>query len=223
MANDPELGKKVNERLVSLGIETPTVTKTGVDAETEASKLQGVRLATHDMLDILGLDLTDDSICDTPKRLAKMYVQELFYGLDYNKFPACTVVDNKMNYKEMVIRDGVDIKSMCEHHFLPIVGKATIAYLPQKKVLGLSKMDRIADFFSRRPQVQERLTEQIAAALKFVLETDDVAVVIRAQHFCVSHRGVGGSSSDTVTSRLHGKFFSVPELRAEFLQLSNIA
>jgi GTP cyclohydrolase I len=152
--------------------------------------------------------------------MGKMYAEELFYGLDYTNFPDCTCVNNKMAYKEMVIRSGVDVKSMCEHHFLPIVGRAWVAYLPDKKVLGLSKIDRIVDFFSRRPQVQERLTEQIAAALQFILESESVAVVVKAQHFCMSHRGVGASCSDTITSRLYGKFMSVEPLRAEFLHLT---
>jgi len=218
MANDKELGLKVHEKLKSLGIETP-MNYTNL-AEPESTKMLMVRDSAIDMLDVIGLDLEDDSLSGTPSRLAKMYVQELFYGLDYSNFPKCTAVLNKMDYKEMVVRDGIDVKSMCEHHFLPIVGTATVAYLPGEKVLGLSKMDRIVDFFSRRPQVQERLTEQIAAAMMLILDTQDVAVVVRAQHFCVSHRGVKGSCSDTITSRLHGKFFKVDSLRAEFLALT---
>lgn len=216
MADDPELGKKVHEHLVGLKIETPY--RDGL-APAEARR-DAIKDVSYKMLGYLGLELRDDSIQGTPGRLAKMYMDELFWGLNYDRFPACTVVDNKMQYEEMVVRDGCEVKSMCEHHLLPIVGKATVAYLPHRKVLGLSKMDRIVDFFSRRPQVQERLTEQIAATLKLVLETDNVAVVIRAQHFCISHRGVKGSCSDTITSRLHGKFFTVPALRSEFLSLT---
>lgn len=215
---DSVLGFEVAAVLKSQGIETPVVEK-NLNEKTE-TKTHMVKDNMYDLLDVLGMDLQDDSIRDTPKRLAKMYVGELFWGLDYNLFPKCTVVENKMQAKEMVVRQNVPVKSMCEHHFMPIAGNATVAYLPDKKLLGLSKLDRIVDFFSRRPQVQERLTEQIAAALKYILDTDDVAVVIKAQHFCVSHRGVGSPDSTTVTSRLHGKFFTVPELRSEFLNLS---
>lgn len=219
MADNPELGHKVCKHLKDLKIETP-VNEVFLSNLTLADKRLNTESAFEEALQNLGLDLADDSMKGTPRRLAKMYVDELFWGLDYNRFPACTVVDNKMHYEEMVVRDGVDVKSMCEHHFLPIVGKATVGYLPKEKVLGLSKIDRIVDFFSRRPQVQERLTEQIAATLKLILDTENVAVVIRAQHFCVSHRGVQGSQSDTITSRLHGKFLSVDSLRQEFLALS---
>lgn len=215
---DAQLGAKVMEVLVNLGIDTPTDWQRF--NEPTDTKIHMVQQNVEDMLEVIGMDLKDDSIRDTPKRLAKMYVGELFWGLNYDLFPKCTVVENKMNAKEMVVRQNVPVKSMCEHHFMPIAGNATVAYLPREKLLGLSKMDRIVDFFSRRPQVQERLTEQIAAALKFILDTEDVAVVIKAQHFCVSHRGVGSPDSTTVTSRLHGKFFSVDSLRAEFLNLS---
>lgn len=217
MPDDPILGDHVHKRLTLLGIETPM---SGNEQTVLEQRLADVERNARSMLDAIGLDMKDDSIGGTPKRLAKMYTQELFWGLNYDRFPACTVVDNKMKYEEMVVRDGIDVKSLCEHHFLPIVGKATVAYLPYKKVLGLSKMDRVVDFFSRRPQVQERLTEQIAAALMLVLDTENIAVVIRAQHFCVSHRGVQGNDSTTITSRLHGKFFTVPALRSEFLSLT---
>lgn len=219
MANDPKMGEQVRSQLKQLGIETP-VNENFLVNLTEGNKLLNVEEDISRALQNIGLDLQDDSMKGTPARLAKMYIKELFWGLDYANFPDCTIVDNKMKYKEMVVRDGVDVKSMCEHHFLPIVGRATVAYLPEDRVLGLSKIDRIVDFFSRRPQVQERLTEQIAAALMVVLGTPDVAVVIRAQHFCVSHRGVQGSCSDTITSRLHGKFFKVDSLRSEFLALT---
>lgn len=216
MANNPELGKRVHEMLKAKKLESPMsalLDKDELDIQEE------VRRQAWEMLESLGLDMNDDSIKGTPSRLAKMFLRELFWGMDYRLFPDCTVVENKMQYKEMVVRDGIDVKSMCEHHFLPIVGRATVAYLPGEKVLGLSKMDRIVEFFSRRPQMQERLTEQIAATLQYILETDNVAVVIKAEHFCVSHRGVQGSKSDTITSRLLGKFFDIAPLRQEFTAL----
>ena len=167
----------------------------------------------------LGLDLEDDSLIDTPKRVAKMYVNEIFWGLDYDAFPKATVVENKMQYNEMVVEKGVSVQSYCEHHFVNIDGLATVAYVPNKKVLGLSKMNRIVEYFSRRPQIQERLTEQIYHALSFILETENVAVMIDAKHFCVKSRGVEDTQCSTVTSRLGGSFKAHPEVRAEFLAL----
>lgn len=219
---DAQLGEKVKKHLVEKGVETPLngMSKyASNDISVQAARKSATINATRLVLESLSLDLNDDSLKDTPKRLAKMYHDELFWGLDYNKFPKCTVIDNKYSYKEMVIRKGISIKSMCEHHFMPIDGQAIIAYIPDEKVIGLSKLDRLAEFFARRPQVQERMTEQIAHCLAFVLGTEDVAVIINAKHFCVSHRGVGNDNSDTITSKLLGKFFTVPTLRAEFLSL----
>jgi GTP cyclohydrolase I len=215
-SNDKELGARINRMLMEKGLETP------FDGEGLKQVDQQCREVTHQfasIMDTLGLDRTDDSLMDTPKRVAKMFCEEIFYGLDYANFPKCTVVDNKMQYNEMV-QGKCSVKSMCEHHFVPFIGIAHVAYLPDKKVLGLSKFNRVVDFFCRRPQIQERLTEQVSAALRLILETDDVAVVIQAKHFCVHLRGVQDSVSDTTTSKLSGKFRSVPELRAEFLALA---
>lgn len=221
MKTDYALGKLIHEVLATRGIETPLTHCIGIgDVEAKERTIEACHLG---IMTSLGLDLKDDSLRDSPQRVAELYAQELFTGLDYRNFPKCTTVDNNMGYREMVCRSGIDVKSMCEHHFLPIVGRATVAYLPGKKVLGLSKFDRLVDFFARRPQVQERLTEQIAEAMKVIVETENVAVIVSAQHFCISHRGVKGSRSDTVTSRLHGKFFTEPALRAEFLHLATQA
>ena len=157
---------------------------------------------------------------ETPTRLAKMYVDELYWGLDYNNFPKCTAIENKMGYDEMVLEKNVTVLSTCEHHFVTIDGLAAIAYIPNKKVIGLSKLNRIVEFFSKRPQVQERLTEQIYHTLTYILGTEDVAVVIDAVHFCVRSRGVRDYNSSTITSKLGGRFKSNPALRAEFLSLS---
>jgi GTP cyclohydrolase I len=221
MANDIELGMKVHQHLLGLGLETPMV-KSRPEAlgPYELKPFEAIQSCHHGIMESLGLDLNDDSLKDTPKRIAKMYCHEIFNGLDYANFPKCTTVENKMQYQEMVCVDQIEVKSMCEHHFLPFVGFATIAYIPAKKVLGLSKFNRVTDFFSRRPQIQERLTEQVSAALRLILETEDVAVVIRSSHFCVKLRGVEDSCSDTITSRLSGKFRTVDSLRAEFLALS---
>ena len=212
---DPVLGQKVHEYLVSVGVETPVVDN-GLSRKEKIEKIEG---HFDHIVSTLGLDLEDDSLIDTPKRVAKMYVNEIFWGLDYDAFPKATVVENKMQYNEMVVEKGVSVQSYCEHHFVNIDGLATVAYVPNKKVLGLSKMNRIVEYFSRRPQIQERLTEQIYHALSFILETENVAVMIDAKHFCVKSRGVEDTQCSTVTSRLGGSFKEHPEVRAEFLAL----
>ena len=212
---DPVLGQKVHEHLVSVGVETPVVDN-GLSRKEKIDKIES---HFNNIVSTLGLDLRDDSLTDTPKRVAKMYVNEIFWGLDYDAFPKATVVENKMQYNEMVVEKGVSVQSYCEHHFVNIDGLATVAYVPNKKVLGLSKMNRIVEYFSRRPQIQERLTEQIYHALSFILETENVAVMIDAKHFCVKSRGVEDTQCSTVTSRLGGSFKAHPEVRAEFLAL----
>jgi GTP cyclohydrolase I len=172
------------------------------------------------IMETMGLDLSDDSLIDTPKRVAKMYVNEIFWGLDYEAFPKCTTVDNKMKYNEMVCERNVSVQSNCEHHFVVIDGLATVAYVPKDKVLGLSKINRIVEYFSKRPQIQERLTEQVFHTLQFILETEDVAVMIDAQHYCVKSRGVEDTGSSTVTTRLGGGFKTDIAARAEFYQIA---
>lgn len=229
MANDRALGLRIHQHLTELGLETP-MQEQHIDrccngsAEEDGVRRMGrfnnVRDGFQKIMYNLGLDLEDDSLHDTPKRMAKMYCNEVFQGLDFLEFPACTTVENKMQYQEMVCVRNIEVKTMCEHHLVPFIGGATIAYIPNKKVLGLSKFNRVVDFFCRRPQIQERLTEQVSAALRMILETEDVAVVIKAKHFCVHLRGVEDSCSDTVTSRIAGKFRSESDLRAEFLALT---
>ena len=212
---DPVLGKKVHEHLMSVGVETPVIDN-GLSRKEKIDKIQS---NFNEIAETLGLDLKDDSLIDTPKRVAKMYVNEIFWGLDYAAFPKVTVVDNKMQYNEMVVERGISVQSYCEHHFVNIDGLATVAYIPNNKVLGLSKMNRVVEYFSRRPQIQERLTEQIYHALSFILETENVALTIDAKHFCVKSRGVEDTECSTVTSRLGGNFKAQPEVRAEFLAL----
>jgi len=168
----------------------------------------------------LGLDLNDDSLAETPQRVAKMYVREVFSGLNPQHFPKMTSIENKLCYDEMVTVKDISIISVCEHHFVTIDGRATIAYIPKNKVIGLSKINRVAKFFSRRPQVQERLTKQIADCLTQVLETEDVAVFIRAKHYCVVQRGVEDAASETVTSDLRGAFREDNRTRSEFLAVA---
>jgi GTP cyclohydrolase I len=166
----------------------------------------------------LDLDLSDDSLKDTPKRIAKMYVNEVFSGLDSKNFPKISVIENSMQYDQMVCVQDIEVMSICEHHFLPIDGFVTVAYIPKKKVIGLSKMNRIVEFFARRPQVQERLTKQIADCLQYILGTDDVAVHINAKHYCVIARGIQDTHSTTTTSDLRGSFKTLPQTRTEFLK-----
>lgn len=170
------------------------------------------------IMNILGLDLSDDSLRETPKRIAKMYVNEIFSGLDSKNFPKITVIDNSMQYDQMVCVQDIEVMSVCEHHFQPIDGFATIAYIPNKKVIGLSKINRIVEHFAKRPQVQERLTKQVADCLQYILETEDVAVHINAKHYCVIARGVQDTHSTTTTSDLRGDFKNRSETRTEFLK-----
>ncbi len=171
-----------------------------------------------EIMKTLGLDLTDDSLTDTPKRMAKMYVNEIFSGLDTKNFPKITVIENKMQYDQMVCVQNIELMSVCEHHFQPIDGFATVAYIPNKKVIGLSKLNRVVDYFARRPQVQERLTMQITDCLVYLLGTQDVAVHINAKHYCVISRGIQDTHSTTTTADLRGAFKNQSETRTEFLK-----
>ena len=213
---DPELGRKVHEHLVKVGVETPT-TPNNYDRK---EKIEQIETHFTHIMRILGLDLSDDSLVETPKRVAKMYVNEIFWGLDYEAFPKCTTVNNKMKYNEMVVERNVSVQSNCEHHFVVIDGLATVAYVPKDRVLGLSKINRIVEYFSKRPQIQERLTEQIFHTLQYILDTEDVAVMIDAQHYCVKSRGVEDTGSSTVTSRLGGGFKSDIAVRNEFYSIA---
>jgi len=217
---DPELGLKVHEHLVKMGVETP-IKETGQVIDRKG-KIDVIESLFTDIMKTLGLDLTDDSLIETPKRVAKMYVNEIFWGLDYEAFPKCTTVDNKMQYNEMVCERNVNVQSNCEHHFVVIDGLATVAYVPKSKVLGLSKINRIVEYFSKRPQIQERLTEQVFHALCYILETENVAVMIDAQHYCVKSRGVEDTGSSTVTTKLGGGFKTDAAARAEFLSIARM-
>ena len=223
--SDPALGKLVNEHLRLLGIETPT---SGVTNFSNKDKISVIaQCFRRIMKDGLDLDLTDDSMMDTPNRLGKMFVNEIFWGLDYDNFPKCTAIKNTMSHHDthgsFVLERNVNVMSTCEHHFVPIDGKACVAYIPKDKVLGLSKLNRIVEFYSKRPQVQERLTEQIRAALSFVTETDNVAVYIDAAHFCVKTRGIQDVGSSTVTLSVGGMFAEdKSDIRREFLNLARM-
>jgi GTP cyclohydrolase I len=179
-------------------------------------KIELIEKHFKEIMLILGLDLSDDSLQGTPHRVAKMYVKEIFSGLNPANLPEVKLFENRYQYKNMLVEKSISFHSLCEHHFVPIIGKAHVAYIPNGKVVGLSKLNRIVRYFARRPQVQERMTIQIANMLKETLGTDDVAVIIEADHLCVASRGVQDITSNTVTSEYCGKFLDT-KTREEFL------
>lgn len=212
MKTNYELGLKVNEHLKSLGIETPMIT----DIPSKDVQFTKIKANITECMEILGLDLTDDSLIETPKRVAKMWVNELFGGLDYHNFPKITVIDNKMNCDEMVLVKDISTYSSCEHHIITIDQIVHIAYIPDKKVVGLSKLPRVAKFFAQRPQVQERYTAQVFETLKFLLGTENVAVSVNGKHYCMVARGVEDINASTTTTKLGGLFKTDSACRAEF-------
>ena len=203
----------VRHALLERGLETPLLPHQFERDE----KYQRIRNSFADIASTLGLDLSDDSLNETPHRIAKMYVDEIFSGLDYTNFPKITVIENKMGVEEMVKVRDISLTSTCEHRFVTIDGAARVAYIPKDKIIGLSKINRIVRFFAQRPQVQERLTQQVLVALQTLLLTDDVAVSIDAIHYCVKSRGVMDSNSRTQTTALGGTFKANHMTRAEFL------
>jgi GTP cyclohydrolase I len=204
----------VRQALIEKGLETPMIP----NGLTRDEKYNRIKVAMTDVVTTLGLDLRDDSLMETPHRIAKMYVDEIFGGLNYANFPKISVIENKMNVEEMVKVDNISVVSTCEHHFVTIDGASRVAYIPGDKIIGLSKINRIVRFFAQRPQVQERLTQQVLVALQTLLETDDVAVTIDATHYCVKSRGVMDANSSTQTTALGGQFKEDPRSRAEFLR-----
>tara|TARA_B100000131_G_C18023191_1_gene575415 strand:- start:331 stop:1008 length:678 start_codon:yes stop_codon:yes gene_type:complete len=204
---------RVRIALEQCGLETPM----RASNLTRDEKYDRVKAAFADIADALGLDLSDDSLEETPHRIAKMYVDEIFSGLNYDNFPKISVIENKMHVEEMVKIDDISVISTCEHHFVTIDGKSRVAYIPGDKIIGLSKINRIVRFFSQRPQVQERLTQQVMVSLQTLLETDDVAVRIDAMHYCVKARGVMDAGSRTETTALGGAFKTDPQIRGQFL------
>ena len=184
---------------------------------SEDEKIARIETHVRGILDTLGMDLSDDSLKGTPKRVAKMFVKEAFGGLDPVKKPVLNTFENSYQYGEMLVEKNIVVYSTCEHHLLPIVGRAHIAYLSQDRVIGLSKMNRIVDFYAKRPQVQERLTRQITAALQEALGTPDVAVLIDAKHLCVNARGIRDIDSSTVTAEYGGRFAENEQLKQDFL------
>lgn len=185
-------------------------------------KVELIEKHFREIMHIMGLDLTDDSLKGTPHRVAKMYVKEVFSGLNPKNKPVAKLFENKYKYNQMLVEKDITFHSHCEHHFVPIYGKAHVAYISNGDVIGLSKINRIVQYYSKRPQVQERLTMQIGNELKEALGTDDVAVIMDAYHMCVSSRGVNDTNSSTVTSFFSGKFERDEQSRNEFLQFVSL-
>ena len=195
---------EIGDEHIATSVETPL--KTDAFEMDDDLKMKLIEKHFSEIMNILGLDLNDDSLKGTPHRVAKMYVKEIFSGLDPKNRPNVKLFENKYNYNEMLVEKNISLFSNCEHHFVPIIGKAHIAYISSGYVIGLSKIHRIVNYFAKRPQVQERMTIQIANELKRILKTEDVAVVIDAEHLCVSSRGIEDTTSSTVTSQYSGKF-----------------
>ncbi len=199
----------------AVSLETPM--KPASQQLSREEKMEQIAEHFESIMDLLGLDLNDDSLKGTPQRVAKMYVSEIFKGLDPEQRPKISLFKNTYDYRQLLIERDITVKSFCEHHFLPIIGRAHVAYIPGEHVIGLSKLNRVVDYFARRPQVQERLTKQIGAELRKILRTEDVAVYIDARHMCVEARGVEHDHSKTITTDFGGRFLN-ENVRQEFLQ-----
>ncbi|WP_220762774.1 MULTISPECIES: GTP cyclohydrolase I FolE [unclassified Shewanella] len=206
--------EQVKQALIAQGLETPLI-PTDMNNQQKYERIKGLMT---EVVSALGLDLSDDSLCETPHRIAKMYVNEVFSGLDYSNFPKIIQIENKMGAEEMIRVRDISVVSTCEHHFVTIDGLAKVAYIPKYTIIGLSKINRLVRFFAQRPQVQERLTKQVLVALQTLLATEDVAVSIEATHYCVKSRGVMDTQSQTQTTALGGCFKSNPATRIEFLR-----
>jgi len=192
------------------GLETPM--KTDAFKLSDSEKKERIAILFEEIMDVMGLDLTDDSLQGTPMRVAKMYIDEIFSGLNPENKPKVALFDNKYQYNQMLVEKNITFYSNCEHHFVPIIGKAHVAYISSGKVIGLSKLNRIVQYYAKRPQVQERLTNQIANELKLILDTEDVAVIIDAKHLCVSSRGIKDDTSSTTTVYYGGRFNSLEKI-----------
>ncbi|MEQ8704693.1 MAG: GTP cyclohydrolase I FolE [Phaeodactylibacter sp.] len=216
----PKNGEELVDELGDMHAATSKDTPMREDAfeRSDEEKMEIISDHFRQIMETLGLDLTDDSLNGTPRRVAKMFVKEIFGGLNPASKPAISLFDNKFGYRQMLVEKGIQVQSFCEHHFLPIYGKCHIAYIANGQVIGLSKLNRIVEHFARRPQVQERLTVQIAEELKRVLKTEDVAVYIDAKHMCVEMRGIKHTQCSTVTTEYGGRFLN-ESVRAEFLKI----
>ena len=215
MTNNDEFTDEIGNNHIATNEDTPL--RNDAFEKTDEQKIELIKKDVENILTTLGMDLTDDSLKGTPNRVAKMFVKELFGGLNPNKKPSSSTFENKYKYNEMLVEKNIVVYSTCEHHLLPIVGRAHVAYISNGNVVGLSKMNRIVDFYAKRPQVQERLNIQIVRELQKVLNTEDVACIIDAKHLCVKSRGIKDIESSTVTAEFGGKFKD-ESVRREFLE-----
>ena len=215
MSNNEDFTDEIGNNHIATSEQTPL--RKDAFEKNDDEKIELIKKDVESILTTLGMDLTDDSLKGTPNRVAKMFVKEIFGGLNPNKKPSSSTFDNKYKYNEMLVEKNITVYSTCEHHLLPIVGRAHVAYISNGTVVGLSKMNRIVDYYSKRPQVQERLTIQIVKELQKVLNTDDVACIIDAKHLCVNSRGIRDIESSTVTAEFGGKFKN-ETTRKEFLE-----
>ncbi len=212
--------RKLNQKYNSIlnhSINPDFTSQNNVCFMSDEEKIEKIKKHFFQIMEVLGLDMNDDSLRKTPKRVAKMFIQEIFSGLNPKNTPNFSIFENKYKYNQMLIEKNITVYSTCEHHFLPIIGKAHVGYISNGKVVGLSKINRIVNFYAKRPQVQERLTIQIVQSLKKMLETQDVACIIEAKHLCVNSRGIKDTDSSTVTTELIGSFKKNSEIRKEFL------
>jgi len=215
-----DLVMETGDNHLSTALDTPLRSDAfDISSEEKMNRIEGL---FRQVMETLGLDLADDSLQGTPQRVAKMYVEEIFRGLNPHNKPALTLFENKYQYNQMLVEKDITVYSHCEHHFVPIYGKAHVGYISSGKVIGLSKLNRLVDYYAKRPQVQERLTMQIGKALQEALDTENVAVVIDAKHLCVASRGISDTNSATVTSFYGGKFLNT-SLKEEFLRYANLA
>lgn len=214
MVNNDELNDEIGNNHISTSINNPL--RNDAFALSDDQKIELIKKDVEHILETLGIDLSDDSLKGTPNRVAKMFVKEIFGGLNPNKKPSSSTFENNYKYGEMLVEKNITLYSTCEHHLLPIVGRAHVAYISNGTVVGLSKMNRIVDYYAKRPQVQERLTMQIVQELQRVLNTEDVACIIDAKHLCVNSRGIRDIESSTVTSEFGGKF-KEDKIKREFL------
>ena len=212
---DKHLHDEMGDDHMSANLETPL--RADAFELSAEEKVEKIEADFRNIMETLGLDLTDDSLKGTPKRVAKMFVKEIFGGLLPERKPGMSTFENKYNYNQMLVEKDIVVYSTCEHHFLPIVGRAHVGYISKGKVIGLSKMNRIVEYYAKRPQVQERLTMQIVKAMQDALGTDDVACIIDAKHLCVNSRGIKDIESSTVTAEFGGSFKESEQLRKEFI------
>jgi len=212
---DKHLHDEIGDDHMSANLETPL--RADAFELSAEEKVEKIEADFRNIMETLGLDLTDDSLKGTPKRVAKMFVKEIFGGLLPERKPGMSTFENKYNYNQMLVEKDIVVYSTCEHHFLPIVGRAHVGYISKGRVIGLSKMNRIVEFYAKRPQVQERLTMQIVKAMQDALGTDDVACIIDAKHLCVNSRGIKDIESSTVTAEFGGAFKENEQLRKEFI------